>query len=951
MKKKEKKIKKDKKSAKRNKKVDDNVIDAEVTEPKRKYKVIRSTQSSVPIKYVSGNVVFTTDGRYVKIIEAEAIPFLLKTTADQNKIYSAFRQIMKSGPVKMQIKCLTLPGDMHEQLKRLRENRKFEHNETVLKFFDDYENRLLDSQTTSVTRRFFIVFEYTEPSRRKRKTTTEDIMRSLRNVSRRVMSVLDQCGNDARELDTDETLQVFYEIYNRDRSRTVPFENVYKQVVSRYLDYYDGNIGDNCYIPFEEFVAPEKIDYTNSRYLIVNDSTYYRFMVILADGYPDYMWPGWVDTIVSFGYGVDVDFFFQRENKEFLTGKLERNIGQSLAVLGESKEQDSSAFHATQSYEASSYLLEGIRSGQEFFYVNTLITITGSSPEEVDLYAEEVRKSLSNMDIKAIELETQYEEAFQSALPLCKLDKNIFEKSKHNMLTEGAATFYPFTTFEMNDPEGIDLGYGVDSGSEVVVDFFNHHIFTNANGFICGMPGAGKTYTMLFMSIRFRLSQTPVMIMAPEKEHEFMRLCDAIGGSFIKLSKEGKKDGDSEQKILNPMEIFSRDKAGADIDDTIDGGDAMRASLMSSKIDSLITLFELIIGEQFKDYNEKVALERLFTDTYKRFGITADNESLWADKEKTHFKKMPIFSDVKETMDSYKEPMSPKITNIIGQFTDGSLSNFNGQTNVDTNNSFIVFGLQHNEEAMMPAAMYIAMDFVWAKFQENRTKKKILLIDEWWKMAYNPVAADYSMKLARLVRGYGGSVWFATQQMTDIVNSGERGLAVLGNCQTKILMKMSAQDVSAVSEMMNLTPTEEDKIERYKPGEALLIAGTTRMQIRFKASNTEDLYCATDRESLTRFYNMKQEEERRKQQEQDRINAMPNMDDDVEKPDIIDIEIDDGTEDLDDIIDDDPYSNYTSSNSKSYSFQGSNDDFDDLDNDIENDIDDDIADLDSDLDL
>jgi hypothetical protein len=223
-------------------------------------------------------------------------------------------------------------------------------------------------------------------------------------------------------------------------------------------------------------------------------------------------------------------------------------------------------------------------------------------------------------------------------------------------------------------------------------------------------------------------------------------------------------------------------------------------------------------------------------------------------------------------------------------------------------------------------------------------------------MAFNPIAADYSMKLARLVRGYGGGVWFATQQMTDIVASGERGLAVLGNCQTKILMRMSAQDIDAVSDMVNLTTAEEDKIERYKKGEALLIAGSTRMQIKFEASEREDLYCGTDRDTLKKFQMIKAEKKEKEEAEKERLNSLPDFDDIIDdgtddastknEQDIIDIEIDDGYENLDDIEDDQPF-DYTKHPYVKPS--DDDDDYEDLDDDID-DIDEDIEDLDDEVD-
>ena len=104
---------------------------------------------------------------------------------------------------------------------------------------------------------------------------------------------------------------------------------------------------------------------------------------------------------------------------------------------------------------------------------------------------------------------------------------------------------------------------------------------------------------------------------------------------------------------------------------------------------------------------------------------------------------------------------------------------------------------------MMPLGIYMAMDFLWSKIKEDRTKKKVLFIDEWWKLAYNPIAAAYSMEIARVIRAYRGAIVFATQQMSDIlaIDNGQFGTKVLNNCHIKILMKMeeTAQESTAAT--------------------------------------------------------------------------------------------------------------------------------------------------------
>ena len=79
------------------------------------------------------------------------------------------------------------------------------------------------------------------------------------------------------------------------------------------------------------------------------------------------------------------------------------------------------------------------------------------------------------MDIRICRF--RQEQALLSILPLCSLNKKLFEASKRNMLTSAAASCYPFTSFEMSDENGILLGVNQHNNSLVIVDIFNSRVY------------------------------------------------------------------------------------------------------------------------------------------------------------------------------------------------------------------------------------------------------------------------------------------------------------------------------------------------------------------------------------------------------------------------------------------------------------------------------------------
>ena len=74
------------------------------------------------------------------------------------------------------------------------------------------------------------------------------------------------------------------------------------------------------------------------------------------------------------------------------------------------------------------------------------------------------------------------------------MEKGLYERGKRNLLTGGAASCYPFTSFEMCDDNGILLGVNKYNSSLIIVDIFNSAIYKNANMAILGTSGAGKSF-------------------------------------------------------------------------------------------------------------------------------------------------------------------------------------------------------------------------------------------------------------------------------------------------------------------------------------------------------------------------------------------------------------------------------------------------------------------------
>lgn len=435
-----------------------------------------------------------------------------------------------------------------------------------------------------------------------------------------------------------------------------------------------------------------------------------------------------------------------------------------------------------------------------------------------------------------------------SVLPFCKLDKRLFEKSKRNMLTSAAASCYPFTSYEMSDENGILLGVNKHNNSFVIVDIFNSRVYKNANMAILGTSGAGKTFTMQLMALRMRRRGTQVFIVAPLKGHEFLRACNNIGGQFIQISPASKQ-------CINIMEIRQVDQSANALID----GVVIDNSILAKKIQQLHIFFSLLIPDM--THEERQLLDEALIRTYAKKGITHDNATLLDPEERTRYRKMPLLEDVYNILMESQE--TRRMGNILNRLVHGSAKTFNQQTNVDLSNPYTVLDISELTGDLLTVGMFVALDFVWDKAKEDRTKEKAIYIDEVWQLigaSSNTMAAEFVLEIFKIIRGYGGAAIAASQDLSDFfaLEGGKYGKGIINNAKTKVILNLENEEAMLVQDSLKLTDAEITQITRFERGNGLISTNSNHITVEFKASDLEKELITTDRYELSRLAEDKQ---------------------------------------------------------------------------------------------
>ena len=792
--------------------------------------------SYLPIRQIKNGVIYTTDHRYVKLIEILPINFLLRSSSEQRNIIMSFMSYLKIAPVKIQFKVVSKKADISEYIEKIKEEAEREPDHRVKLLQEDYA-KLIErlGRKEAITRRFFMVFEYQSYNNNKNPKERE-VLLYMRSVVQTAKKYLSQCGNVVLEYENDTRflVDVLYQILNRKTSVYETLEERTKKV-ARYYQRENGRESIS-YIPVTELIAPETMDMRHRSHLVI-DGMYYSYLLIPSHKYRTRVPAGWLSLLINAGEGIDVDVFFFRQDKSKSMERIGRRIRLNRSKIKDTYDTNTDFDDLSESIHAGYYLKRGLSGSEDFYYMSTLITITGYSAKEVEWRVKEMTKLLNSQDIGVISCMFREENAFLSSLPLLYLDKKLYERSKRNVLTSGVASCYPFTSYEMSDKDGIMMGVNKANNSLVIVDIFNTKIYKNANIAILGTSGAGKTFTMQLMALRLRRKNVQVFIIAPDKGHEFARACNNIGGAFIQISP-------ASPNCINVMEIRPTDTSASEI---LDGYTVERSEL-AMKIQSLHIFFSLLIPDL--SHEEKQLLDEALVITYAEKGITHDNQSLENPDKPGQYKDMPILGDLYEVLLRKRE--CRRMANILNRLVHGSASTFNQKTNVDLSNKYVVLDISELSGDLL-LGMFVALDFVWAKAKEDRTVEKAIFVDEAWKLLVsNELAGEYLLEIFKVIRAYGGSAICATQDLVDFfaLKGGKLGRGILNNSKTKIILNMDTSEAENIREELDLSEAEAMSITRFERGTGLISTNSNNLIVDFKASQLEKDLITTDRKDL-----------------------------------------------------------------------------------------------------
>ena len=591
-----------------------------------------------------------------------------------------------------------------------------------------------------------------------------------------------------------------------------------KKKENKKVKFYEG-----CYTE-KDLISPSYINFSNPKYVEI-DGRYYSGLIIsnYYRNYNDLI----LKKILETNANINISIFYEKQDVYKTIRDLTYHIGNVGVELKNTDENRQDIDIAAYVYNDAKYIRKEIQvNNEELYFLYIYIDVYADSINELNYLINKIEGICQSNGLQTKKANFRQEQLFNTCMPYMINNEEVKITAKRNILTNGIISTYPFISSSIFDENGIFIGTNIYDNSLVFVDRFKKEKYKNANMCVFGTSGAGKSFYIKLLILRYRLLGLEQYIIDPDREYG--NICEKLQGSIIKL-------GPSSKTYINVFDIR---------EESIEE----ESGYLATKLSKLIGFFKLI----YKNINEEelALLEEKIIECYKLKNITFDDKSLFKnDSNKINIK--PVFKEGKDM------PILEDLYNLLGQdtrtkklqmrlipFVKGSLSFLNKHTNVELNNELVIADVYELGEENLKYGMYIFIELFWDKIKKDRTKQKAIYLDEIWRLigvTSNKDVAGFVYKIFKTIRKYGGSAVAITQDVEDLfsLDNGTYGKSILNNSSIKNIFSLEEENILLLAKYSNLTEKEKIEIKSLKRGEALMFVGESHILIRIESADYE----------------------------------------------------------------------------------------------------------------
>ena len=458
----------------------------------------------------------------------------------------------------------------------------------------------------------------------------------------------------------------------------------------------------------------------------------------------------------------------------------------------------------------------------ELFKIGVFISLSASTKEELEELTEAIRSKGKKHQVVIDCLVRRQEKALDSVLPF---GINHFDNANGNnvntyVLSDAAGILIPFSARSYFSDTGLCYGMNKHTNAIIVLDRAEE---MNANGFILGTSGSGKSMycksEIIDTVIRYPKSEKIII----DPDGEYYPIIKQFGGDTLKLS------ADSETKI----NIFD-----TDINISENG-----TSAVAMKSELIMSIIETARGLPLSAADKSI-IDSCVKEVYADYVLNNGNPEF-----------TPTFVDFYNALINKKLPEADQIALDIELYVNGSFNTFSGRTNIHTDNRLLSIDISDMGEQLRPVGLQVILEYIWQRVRDNRNKgiQTWVWVDE-FSVMFNDGngketvrSADFFQKVFKRIRKYGGIPTGITQNITEVLDSGQAKV-MLSNSEFVVVLQQKKTDLDKLIELFNLSPSQSSYLQTGEKGTGLIVSGRKIIPFDRRIPKDSAIYklCQTD---------------------------------------------------------------------------------------------------------
>lgn len=747
------------------------------------FKIPRSVQQSIPIQRVYRDGIWQVNGKYSQTWRFSDINYSLASYEDQRDMFTAYCGVLNSLPTDAVTKIT-----IHN---RRLNSSDFQHSVLMRECGDDLDkyrreyNRVLTEKAAASNN--LIQDKYITVSVARK--SAEEARAFFHRVDADLSKNLGRLDSGAKILDTYERLRIFHDFFRPGEEQFYKFD-------------LDGTmrLGHS----FKDYIAPDGVKFLSDHFELGGKVGRVLFM----RGYSSYIKDDMITSMADFPRTLVLSIdLLPVPTDEAVRDVQSQIMGiESDITRWQQRQNARNNFTATVPYEleqqraeTKEFLDDLSTRDQRMVYANVTLLHMADTLDQLNADTETLlSKSLCDFSI----LRYQQEDGLNTALPYGLRSIDV----TRTLTTEAAASLMPFRVQEIQDMGGIYCGINAVSKNLLIC---NRKNLLNPHGFILGVSGSGKSFTMKEF-ITFIALATRDDIIIIDAEREYGETSRALHGTVLELSPNSPHH-------INPLEIAR--------------GYGMGENPVAMKSELLMSICEQQMGEGQLGAFHKSIIDRCTASVYHEF-IKSGGKT-----------RQPTLFDWRNEVKRQPEREAQELALASELFVEGSLNMFAHETNVDMDNRLIVFDLYEMGEQLKPTALNVTMETIQNRVATNRLAGKYtwIFVDEVYLFFKYYYSAQFLYKAWKRFRKYGAALTAATQNVEECLRS-ETARLMFANSEFLVLLNQAATDRAELAKLLNISENQMGYVTNVEAGHGLLRVAGSIVPFANEFPRTGELY-------------------------------------------------------------------------------------------------------------